>query len=120
MYNREFRVDKNGVDITSGLKTDGKNQFQDLWAMIPFHTGHKSADARIEFRVQRKWTPATEKPVETDQIRISRYGKFTYLALATPHRAQVGSDDKANTFGGAAIRNVMIDLTSDKTNPSVR
>ena len=109
-YNREVRIDKNGVAVTSGLTLDGRDKLQELWEMIPVHCGPDAAAAEIAFRTGGKWQPATDAAVETDQIRITRYGKPVFIVLGKARHVKVPSGFEAGAYGGATIRNIMIDL----------
>ena len=74
-YYREFRLDKDGLAITSGLTPDGRDKARELWEMIPVHFGgQKEATTEVGFRVDGKWQPASETAAKTDQVVVSRFG----------------------------------------------
>ncbi|MCX5660650.1 MAG: hypothetical protein NTW19_13145 [Planctomycetota bacterium] len=109
-YAREFKIDKSGVAVTSGLTLDGKDKIQELWETLPIHIGPDAAKAEIAFHTGGAWQPATEAVVEADQIRVTRYGKAVLITLAKPRKVKAPVAAEAGAYGGATIRNVMIDL----------
>lgn len=109
-YAREFKIDKTGVAVTSGLTLDGKDKIQELWETLPIQLGPDAAKTEITFHTGGAWQPATEAAVEADQIRITRYGKAVVVTLARSRKVKAPSASEAGAYGAATIRNVMIDL----------
>jgi hypothetical protein len=120
LYKRELRIGKDGVAVTSGLTTDGRDKMQELWEMIPVHYGPKAADVKVDLRVKGEWVPAAETVVEADQVRLTRYGKSVYIVLENPRRIKITGAFEPGADGGVAIRNIMIDRTGIQGEPSVR
>jgi len=124
-YFREFRLDKSGVQVSSGLKFDGRDKVRELWEMIPVYLGdryhHRKAPmAEVSFRVSGTWQAASETVVETDRARLSRYGKHAYITFDKPRRMKLSPQIADRSYGNAIVRNVMIDLRVAKGQPLVR
>jgi len=109
-YTREIRLDDSGVAVTSGLKLDGRDKLQDVWEMIPVHVGPEPSATEIAVRVKGEWQPITETVAETDRIRVTRYGKPVFVTFAKPRRVKASAGADAGAYGGASVRNVMINL----------
>ena len=109
-YKREFKIDASGVEVTGALTSDGKDKPQELWEMIPINIGAAPAATEIAFYTGGAWQPATETVVEADQIRITRHGKASLIKFAKPRKMKSPAGSEAGAYGGATVRNVMIDL----------
>ena len=126
-YLREFRLDKTGVQVSSGLKSGSLGKVQELWEMIPVYFGdwyfHRKAPVGdVTFRVSGAWQAASETEVEADRVRLSRYGKHAYITFDKPRRMKLSPQPQAKdrSYGNAIVRNIMIDLRTADGRPSVR
>ena len=124
-YLREFRLDETGVEISSALTSDRRDEVRELWEMIPVYFGDKyhhriAPMAEVGFRVSGTWQPASETVVETSQVRLSRYGKHATITFDKPRRMKLSPELGDRTHGNATVRNIMIDLRIEGGQPSVR
>jgi len=121
VYAREFRLDTDGVAITSGINSTG-NKIRELWEMIParIDSRGKAPATKIGFRVKGKWVPATETPAEADQVRLNRYGKDVYITFDKPRPMKMSPDIGKGAYGGVTVRNIMVDLRAENAKPLVR
>ncbi len=109
-YRRELRLDAGGVAVESGLTTDGRDALTDLWEVLPVRHGPKLAATAIEARVGDPWRAVGEAPVETAEVRITRYGKPVSIVFDKPRRVKLAGPFEKGVHGGADMRNLMIDL----------
>lgn len=124
-YLREFRLDKSGVQVRSGLTFGGRDKVRELWEMIPVYFGdkyyHRKAPmAKVRFRVAGTWQAASETVVETNQVRLSRYGKHAYITFDKVRRMKLSPKIEDRSYGNAIVRNIMIDLRAGRGQPLVR
>ena len=57
-----------------------------------------------------KWEQATDAPVDTTQVRITRYGKSVFIVFAKPRHVKMPAGGEAGGHAGVIVRNIMIDL----------
>lgn len=124
-YQREFRLIERGIQISSGLQTDGQDEMKALWEMIPIFLGdkrnHRQAPlAEIFFRVAGAWKLADETPVNTDRVRLSRYGEHVTITLENFRGVKLSPYIENRSFGDAIVRNVMVNMEEEQGQPVIR
>ncbi len=124
-YRREFRLDRTGVRISSGLQVERLGEMRELWEMIPVFLGdkrnHRNAPmAEVAFHVAGAWQPASETAVDAGRVRLSRYGQHVTLTLDRPRRVKLSPATEDRSYGDAEVCNVMIDILVAEGQPLVR
>ena len=111
-YSRQFLLKEDGLTITSGVEFEHPEEVAELWEIIPVFVGRDKPPSEITCRVDGQWQPIGEAAVMADRVRLSKYGAYVDVVFEQPMPVRLGPEQQnTRAFGGAIMRNVMIDLT---------
>lgn len=122
-YERRFSVDAEGIEIETGLRSDGKEKLVELYETIPIFLRETAGQKMpsIRFQVADQWAEATpESTAEVRAIEIERFNGSVRITFADPVSARLSPAVWTDGFQTSAqCRTVLVDLlaTRDKTKP---
>ncbi len=120
---RSFDVSPEGITITTMLTSDGTDQVNELWEMIPAHHGVGSsnvenANTKIYFESGGQFSEATTALAEgVTRIRIERFGSDVYIIFSEPRNVKLSPHLNDHSYGTS--RNIMVDLLGNNANMPV-
>jgi hypothetical protein len=125
-YTRRFVVNKDGLQVESAAKGDGKDKLAELYEVIPVFLGNGYANrpttvppTQISFLVGRQWSEATaELTSNVREVRVNRQRGAIAIQFSKPQRVRLSPSDWVDGYQSqATCRNIMIDLLGDGTRP---
>ena len=116
-YTRTFKLEPQGVHITTDLKSDGSDQVQELYETLPVFLRDAGLQPNatptvIEIQVDGKWIAATDQwHAGVSNIKLTRFDGAVQISFDTPRRIKLAPSEWTDTwFTRAACRNILIDL----------
>lgn len=120
-YSRTFKLEPDGVRITTNIQGDGRDQVTELYETLPVFLRDVSIQPEavptvIEFQAGGAWTPATDKWHEqVTAVKLTRFEGAVQITFDTPRRVKLSPADWTDTwFTKAMCRNIMVDLLEAK------
>lgn len=124
-YARSFKIDGQGVSVETSVSGDGAEPIAELYETLPVYLrdSQHQPNAKptvIEFKVDDKWSAATENFVsQVEAVRLSRFTGAVLITFDAPRRAKLSPTDWADSYlSRGTARNVLIDLLESSDQPA--
>lgn len=121
-YNRNFKVDSNGLTVETGLSSDGQDQIKELYEVIPIFLGNGSAgvtraDVSISLEANDNWNNATTSAVSgVTRVRIKRFTETVYITFDSPRIVKLAPITWQDSYQSDVImQNLLIDLLENNS-----
>ncbi len=120
-YSRTFKIEPDGLRISTHIRGDERDQLAELYETLPvfLRDAGLQPDAvptAIAFQTGGAWQPATDKWHEgVTAVKLTRFDGAVQMTFDTPRRVKLSPADWTDSwFTRAMCRNVMIDLLENK------
>jgi len=124
-YRRTFRIEPDGLRVTTTLAGDGRDRIAELYETLPVFRHDRRREpypdpTRIEFRVGENWIQASaEITPNVTAVRLDRLRGRVQIAFDRPQRVKLSPEVWSDSYlSRASCRNVLIDLADDGGRPT--
>lgn len=121
-YERTFELAPDGLTIETALTSDGSDQVNELWEMIPLFLSDEiqgTDDATIAFSIDGVWVPATTTTQDNvAAVQITRFDESVKIVFESPRRVKLSAEIWEASGVTSRGRNVMVDLMESEASPA--